>query len=327
MTLVLVVDDVAPLAEQYAYDLRRTGGYEVLTAPTGEKALEILARPRWTASCSTSRCRAWTASRCLRALERKGCEVPVIVYTGTGSYDRCVQALRLGAYGFIDKAEPMERVVHEIESAMERSRLRAENGRASPSAGPGDLAGGRQRGHGGAPRGDRPGGADPEPGADRGRERDRQGAGGPRSPPARAAARPGRSSPSTAPRSPRAWSRASSSATSGARSPARSAPGRAPSRRRSAGRSSWTRSVSCRSRPRPSSSACSRSGRSPGSAATKPVQVEARIVAATNRDLEAEVPGGPLPRGPLLPAQRCTSSAFRRSASGCPTFRSWPTSS
>jgi CheY-like chemotaxis protein len=39
MTLVLVVDDVAPLAEQYAYDLRRTGGYEVLTAPTGEKAL------------------------------------------------------------------------------------------------------------------------------------------------------------------------------------------------------------------------------------------------------------------------------------------------
>jgi two-component system nitrogen regulation response regulator NtrX len=52
--------------------------------------------------------------------------VPVIVYTGTGSFDRCVQALRLGAYGFIDKAEPMERVVHEIESALERRRLRGE---------------------------------------------------------------------------------------------------------------------------------------------------------------------------------------------------------
>jgi two-component system nitrogen regulation response regulator NtrX len=59
-------------------------------------------------------------------MERKGSQVPVIVYTGTGSYDRCVQALRLGAYGFIDKAEPMERVVHEIESAMERRRLRSE---------------------------------------------------------------------------------------------------------------------------------------------------------------------------------------------------------
>ena len=40
MTLVLVVDDAAPLAEQYAYDLRRMGGYEVLTAPDGARALE-----------------------------------------------------------------------------------------------------------------------------------------------------------------------------------------------------------------------------------------------------------------------------------------------
>jgi two-component system, NtrC family, nitrogen regulation response regulator NtrX len=62
----------------------------------------------------------------LRALERLGSEVPVIVYTGTGNYERCIQAVRLGAYGFIDKAEPMERVVHEVQAAMERKRLRAE---------------------------------------------------------------------------------------------------------------------------------------------------------------------------------------------------------
>jgi DNA-binding NtrC family response regulator len=52
--------------------------------------------------------------------------VPVIVYTGTGDYDRCIQAVRLGAYGFIDKAEPMERVVREVETVLERKRLRAE---------------------------------------------------------------------------------------------------------------------------------------------------------------------------------------------------------
>ena len=42
----------------------------------------------------------------LRRLRQRGIDVPVIVYTGTGSYDRCVQAVRLGAYGFIDKTEP-----------------------------------------------------------------------------------------------------------------------------------------------------------------------------------------------------------------------------
>jgi two-component system nitrogen regulation response regulator NtrX len=47
----------------------------------------------------------------------------VIVYTGTGSYDRCVQAVRLGAYGFVDKAEPIERVVQEIEHAVSRGRM------------------------------------------------------------------------------------------------------------------------------------------------------------------------------------------------------------
>src|SRR6476661_8160691 len=61
----------------------------------------------------------------LRALERRGSEVPVIVYTGTGNYDRCIQAVRLGAYGFIDKSEPVERVVREIELAIERRRLLA----------------------------------------------------------------------------------------------------------------------------------------------------------------------------------------------------------
>ena len=39
----------------------------------------------------------------LRGLRERGIETPVIVYTGTGNYDRCVQAIRLGAFSFIDK--------------------------------------------------------------------------------------------------------------------------------------------------------------------------------------------------------------------------------
>ena len=127
MTLVLVVDDVAPLAEQYAYDLRRTGGYEVVTAPGGQQALEILGSSPVDCVVLDLEMPGMDGFEVLRALERKGSQVPVIVYTGTGSYDRCIQAVRLGAYGFIDKSEPVERVVHEIESTMERSRLRAEN--------------------------------------------------------------------------------------------------------------------------------------------------------------------------------------------------------
>ena len=88
MTLILVVDDVAPLAEQYAYDLRRTGRFEVVTAPSGEKALEILGAAPVDCVVLDLEMPGMDGFEVLRVLERKGSQVPVIVYTGTGSYDR-----------------------------------------------------------------------------------------------------------------------------------------------------------------------------------------------------------------------------------------------
>jgi DNA-binding NtrC family response regulator len=126
MTLVLVVDDVTAMAEQYAYDLRRMGGYEVLTAPDGARALELIASAPVDCVVLDLEMPGMDGFEVLRTLEKRGSSVPVIVYTGTGSYDRCVQAVRLGAYGFVDKAEPVPRIVQEIESALERRRLRGE---------------------------------------------------------------------------------------------------------------------------------------------------------------------------------------------------------
>ncbi len=126
MTLVLVVDDVPAMAEQYAYDLKRLGGYDTLVAVGGEQALDVVAREAPACVVLDLEMPGMDGFEVLRALERRGAEVPVIVYTGTGNYDRCIQAVRSGAAGFIDKSEPMERVVREIETVLERHRLEAE---------------------------------------------------------------------------------------------------------------------------------------------------------------------------------------------------------
>jgi two-component system, NtrC family, nitrogen regulation response regulator NtrX len=126
MTVVLVVDDVAALAQQYAYDLKRVGRYEVLTAAGGTQALELLTRAAVDCVILDLEMPGMDGFGVLRALDQQGNEVPVIVYTGTGDYDRCIQAIRLGADGFVDKAEPMERVVREVEAVLERKRLRTE---------------------------------------------------------------------------------------------------------------------------------------------------------------------------------------------------------
>src|SRR3954451_10852733 len=126
MTLVLVVDDIPALTEQYAYDLKRLGGYEVVTATEGGKALELLLNAAVDCMILDLEMPGMDGLEVLRRLEQQGSEVPVIVYTGTGNYERCAEAIRLGAYSFIDKAEPMERVVQEVENAVERRRLSAE---------------------------------------------------------------------------------------------------------------------------------------------------------------------------------------------------------
>jgi two-component system nitrogen regulation response regulator NtrX len=126
MTLVLVVDDVPAMAEQYAYDLKRVGGYDTLVATGGREALDTIAGEAVDCVILDLEMPGVDGFEVLRTLRGRGVDIPVIVYTGTGDYDRCVKAIKLGAYNFIDKADSMERVVREVENALERVRLEAE---------------------------------------------------------------------------------------------------------------------------------------------------------------------------------------------------------
>ncbi len=120
---ILVVDDVPAMAEQYAYDLRRLGGFHTRTVAGGREAMAALVEEDVDCMILDLEMPGMDGFEVLRSMRERGFDVPVIVYTGTGDFDRCVQAVRLGAYGFIDKAEPMQRVVQEVRNALERGRL------------------------------------------------------------------------------------------------------------------------------------------------------------------------------------------------------------
>jgi DNA-binding NtrC family response regulator len=126
MIRVLIVDDIRNLAEQYAYDLKRIGGFDTRVVTSGKEALEQVAWDPVDCMILDLEMPGIDGFEVLRTMAREGYGIPVIVYTGTGNFERCVQAIRLGASSFIDKSEPMERVVHEVETALERARLRDE---------------------------------------------------------------------------------------------------------------------------------------------------------------------------------------------------------
>ena len=146
---------------------------------------------------------------------------------------------------------------------------------------------------------------DAQPRAARGRERHRQGPGGPLAALRRPAARRARSSRSTARRSRASCSSRSCSATRRAPSPTR-AQAKAGQDRDGRGRHALLRPGpgpgACRCRP--SCCAWSRSGASSGWAGRARIEVDVRFVASANVDLGRGGARGPLPRGPLPPAER-----------------------
>jgi DNA-binding NtrC family response regulator len=120
---ILVVDDVVAMAEQYAYDLKRLAGYRTRIAANGRDALAALVEEDVDCMILDLEMPGMDGFEVLRALNDRQIDVPVIVYTGTGDFERCAQAIRLGAYSFIDKAESMQRVVQEVRNALERGQL------------------------------------------------------------------------------------------------------------------------------------------------------------------------------------------------------------
>ena len=120
---ILVVDDVVAMAEQYAYDLKRLGGYRTRIAGGGREAIAALVEEEVDCVILDLEMPGMDGFEVLRTMHERDLEVPVIVYTGTGDFERCTQAIRLGAYSFIDKAESMQRVVQEVRNALERGRL------------------------------------------------------------------------------------------------------------------------------------------------------------------------------------------------------------
>ena len=135
MNRILIIDDIAAMRDQYAYDLNRLGGFVTLTAGGGSEGLTLLESEDVDCVILDLEMPGVDGFEVLATLKRKGNRVPIIVYTGTGSYDRCVRAVKLGAYSFIAKDESLERVVLEVENALAWASLRSEVGRLRRQSG------------------------------------------------------------------------------------------------------------------------------------------------------------------------------------------------
>jgi two-component system response regulator AtoC len=123
---VLVVDDEENLRLVLRTLLRRHG-YEVEAVPTGEEALALVDSFGPDVVLTDVRMPKMGGLDLLATLKAKGNEATVIVMSAYGNMDMAVEAMKAGAYDYVQKPFKPDEVVLALKKAEERESLRREN--------------------------------------------------------------------------------------------------------------------------------------------------------------------------------------------------------
>ncbi len=101
MKTVLITDDEKNIRASLSTTLRLEG-YRVEAAENGRQALEILERGGIDAMLLDVQMPELDGYETLREIARSGRRLPVILLTAHGSIERAVEAVKLGAFDFIE---------------------------------------------------------------------------------------------------------------------------------------------------------------------------------------------------------------------------------
>jgi DNA-binding NtrC family response regulator len=123
---LLLVDDEAGFREVIAERLAEAG-FQVMQAGTGEAALEQLRQFAFDILVTDLRLPGADGREVLNEALARYPGIIAIVITGFGTVREAVDVTRRGAEGFITKPFLFEELLHELNAAVEKRRLRAEN--------------------------------------------------------------------------------------------------------------------------------------------------------------------------------------------------------
>ncbi|MCL2458434.1 MAG: sigma-54 dependent transcriptional regulator [Desulfobulbus sp.] len=126
---ILVVDDDLDMLAFLAKMLTRKGGYEVAVARCAEEALDKVQTEPPAAILTDIKMPGMSGLAFLQRMRTLDPAVTTVLMTGHGTIEMAVQALKDGAYDFVEKPFDNERILYALDRAVERTRLMRENAR------------------------------------------------------------------------------------------------------------------------------------------------------------------------------------------------------
>ncbi len=133
MDTILIVDD----EKNYTLILSavlQDEGFETLTANTGQEALETLAEFDVNLVITDMKMPVMDGIELLRHIKEKYPTVPVIMMTAYGTVEKAVEAMQLGAFNYITKPFDNARLVIYVNKALEMHHMAQENTRLRSEA-------------------------------------------------------------------------------------------------------------------------------------------------------------------------------------------------
>jgi DNA-binding NtrC family response regulator len=120
---ILVVDD-SPQISKALSDLLSAGGYSVRTAPSAERALQILESATFDLIITDLKMTGMTGIDLAKQVLQKTPGMPVVILTGFGDMDSVINALRLGVADYLKKPFAIDEVMSVVEREIAKSKDR-----------------------------------------------------------------------------------------------------------------------------------------------------------------------------------------------------------
>src|SRR3990170_1183536 len=122
MSHILIVDDEKAIRKTLT-EILSFEGYEIDEAPDGEEALKCFKEKTYDVVLCDIKMPKLDGLEFLQKATEHNPDVPVIMISGHGTIETAVEAVKKGAYDFIQKPPDLNRLLITIRNAKERNNL------------------------------------------------------------------------------------------------------------------------------------------------------------------------------------------------------------
>lgn len=123
---VLIIDDIEANRQALADTLHYVG-YETDMAKSGPEGIEMFQKNRYDAVLCDIKMPQMDGLEVLERLQDINSDIPVIMITAHGAIDTAVEAIKKGAYDYLEKPPDLNRLLVTVKNACERKNLIKEN--------------------------------------------------------------------------------------------------------------------------------------------------------------------------------------------------------